>query len=382
MRKLNKYSGFISALIITIFFSSMSFAQNTTAPVVPAQASSTNQLAMFTAIVAIVLAFVIWGLGQVLITLGKQVLEKSKSGDKILTILVLIIALTPITSNAQDNPAVILKSNYGGLDATTFWILFSVIMIEMAVIAFILFSIRRIQAELMPQIEKKVEVKTSWWKNLDKKIFTRAVAVEREEDILLDHNYDGIKELDNALPPWWKYGFYISIAAAFIYMFHFHVLGSGKNPTEEYQAEMASAQLQMEAYNAKNVDRVDENNFTMPTAVQIASGKDIFIASCFACHGKLGEGGAGPNLTDDYWIHKGSFKDVYLSIKHGYPDKGMQAWDKNFSPKEIVNLAGYIKSIRGTNPPNAKAAQGDLFTEDSIGVSKTPTDNSVSVVNK
>ncbi len=382
MRKHNRYGSFISTFIITIFFSSISFAQNTMAPAVPAQVSATNQLAMFMAIVAIVLAFVIWGMGQVLITLGRQALEKSKAGDKILTTLVLIIALTPLTSNAQDTLAVAVKSNYGGLDATAFWILCAVIMIEMVVIAFMLFSIRRIQAELMPQIEKKIVVKTYWWKNLDKKIFTRAVAVEREEDILLDHNYDGIKELDNALPPWWKYGFYISIAAAFIYMFHFHVLGSGKNPTEEYQAEMATAQIQMEAYNAKNVDRVDENNLSMPTAAQITSGKDIYTASCFACHGKLGEGGAGPNLTDDYWIHKGSLKNVYLSIKNGYPDKGMQAWDKNFSPKEMVSLAGYIKSIKGTNPPNPKAAQGDLFTEDSTGVSKTPTDNSVSVANK
>ena len=216
MRKLNKYGRFFSAFIITIFFSVSSFAQNTTATAVPAQASSTNQLAMFMVIIAIVLALVIWGMGQVLITLGKQALDKSK----VLGILAFIMLQLPFNSNAQDNTLVVVKANYGGLDATSYWLLFSVIMIEMVVIAFLLFSIRRIQAELIPATQKMVSVKSSWWKYLDKKIFTRAVAVEREADILLDHNYDGIKELDNALPPWWKYGFYISIVAAFIYMFH------------------------------------------------------------------------------------------------------------------------------------------------------------------
>jgi cytochrome c oxidase cbb3-type subunit 3 len=380
MRKINIYSRFFSALIFTIFFSAMSFAQDTTATATPAAASSTNQLALFMVIIAIILALVIWGMGQVLITLGRQALEKSRAGEKILSLLILITSLSPLTSHAQDQTLVVVKANYGGLDATAYWILLAVIMIEMVVIIFMLFSIRRIQAELMPATQKKVSTKTSWWKNLDKKIFTRAVAVEREQDILLDHDYDGIRELDNALPPWWKYGFYISIVAAVIYMLHFHVLGSGKNPTEEYQAEMAKAQIEMDAYNAKNADRVDENNLTMPTAAQIASGKEIFTATCWACHGKLGEGGAGPNLTDDYWIHKGSLKDVYLSVKHGYPDKGMQAWDKNFSAKEIVSLAGFIKSIKGTNPPNGKAPQGDLYTEENNN--KSSADSTGTAVNK
>ena len=101
----------------------------------------------------------------------------------------------------------------------------------------------------------------------------------------------------------------------------------------------------------------------MPDNAGLAKGKEIFESVCWTCHGKAGEGGTGPNLTDDYWIHKGSLTDIYMSIKKGYPDKGMQAWEKNYSPKEINDLAGYIKTMRGTNPPNPKPAQGDLYTE-------------------
>ena len=101
----------------------------------------------------------------------------------------------------------------------------------------------------------------------------------------------------------------------------------------------------------------------MPDATGINAGKEIFTSVCWTCHGKLGEGGAGPNLTDDHWIHKGSLTGIFLSIKHGYPDKGMQGWDKNYSPKEINDLAGFIKTLKGTNPPNPKAPQGDIYTE-------------------
>jgi cytochrome c oxidase cbb3-type subunit 3 len=125
----------------------------------------------------------------------------------------------------------------------------------------------------------------------------------------------------------------------------------------------------------------------MAAAGGIEVGKEIFASVCWTCHGKLGEGGTGPNLTDNYWIHQGSLNDIYKSIKIGYPEKGMQAWEKNYSPKEISNIASYIKSLHGTNPPNAKAPQGDLFTEtaktnnDSIKTA-LPDSNLLSVSNE
>ncbi len=348
--------------------------------------SANNQLSTLMVIISLLLAFVIWGMGQVLVTIGRQALEKSKNSGKTLpVILLLFFTLSSLIGYAQDSnvaETVNVVPNYGGMDSTAFWILAFVIFIEVIVIFFMMFSIRRIQTELLPQKEKmKTDAFKDWWSRMDKKLFTKAVSVEREADILLDHDYDGIKELDNSLPPWWKYGFYITIVVAFIYLMNFHVLGYGQNPTEEYQEEMIKAQETKEIYDAKNADKIDENNILMPTAEGLAAGKEIFVTACWACHGKLGEGGAGPNLTDDYWIHKGSLSDIYNIIKQGVPEKGMQSWEKNYSPKEINNIAGFIKTLRGSKPPNPKDAQGDLFVEnivtDSVIASKDPGDKNI-----
>ena len=246
-----------------------------------------------------------------------------------------------------------------------------VIAVEVIAILFLVFSIRRVYAELLPQKEiapAKISVLKNWWVNIDKKIFTKAVPVQHEADIMLDHNYDGIQELDNSLPPWWKYGFIITIVIAFVYLLNFHVLGSGKNPSEEYAAEMQKAKIEIAIFESKNKDKIDENKVPMADAAGIAIGLQLFEGNCVACHIKGGAGSqeplsVGPNLTDEYWLHKGSLNDIYTTIKNGYPDKGMQAWNTKFNPKEISQLASYIKSIRGTKLPNAKLPQGEMYVE-------------------
>ncbi|MBL0145088.1 MAG: c-type cytochrome [Chitinophagaceae bacterium] len=242
----------------------------------------------------------------------------------------------------------------------------AVIVTEVFAVLFLTFSIRRINREIMPQSEMGVATKTplrAWWDKIDQKLFTKAVPIEKEADVLLDHDYDGIKELDNALPPWWKYGFYITILVAVFYLFNYHGFGNGKNPTQEYAAEMEKAKLEKEAFEATNKDKIDEKNVPMADAAGIKWASDTYTANCAACHGPKGGGGAGPNLTDDYWIHKGSLNDIYASIKTGYPDKGMQSWAVKFSPKEMSQLASFVKSIHGTNPPGGLPPKGDLFVE-------------------
>lgn len=369
MRSLNKLTAKFLFSISLILAVTGSFAQDNTASAKNVT-SSNNQLVILMGIIALVLAFVIWGMGQVLVTIGRQALEKNKKDKMLVGIMLIGFSILSFPSGAQTpatTEAVNIVPNYGGLDSTGFWMMATVIFVEVIIIAFMMFSIRRIQAELIPQSEKRGAVALKeWWARWDKKLFTKAVAVEKEADILLDHDYDGIKELNNALPPWWKYGFIITIVVAFVYLLNFHVLGYGQNPTEEYQTEMANAKEAKEIYESKNKDKIDETNLKMPDAEGLNAGKEIFTSVCWTCHGKGGEGGAGPNLTDDYWLHKGSLSDVYQSIKHGYPDKGMQSWEKNYSPKQINDLAGFIKTLRGTNPANPKAAQGDLFTETAV----------------
>ena len=339
----------------------------------PAQATDSgyNQLAILLILMIIVLAFVIWGMGQVLTALGRQLVDKEKNSSKVLTSIFIIgLSLFAQVSFAQTAPTttepVKAAANYGGLSQSAFEILLAVIGIEIIVILFLVFSIRRMYTELLPQKIKVAGQKSklaAWWSRMDKRIFTKAVAVEKEADVLLDHDYDGIQELDNALPPWWKYGFYITIVVGFVYLLNFHVFGIGKNPTEEYNAEMENARIEKERYEANNKDRIDENNVPMADAAGIKEGERLYEANCIACHLKGGAGSVGPNLTDDYWLHKGSLNDIYNTIKVGYPDKGMQSWSSQFNPKQISYLTSYIKSLHGSNPPNAKAAQGELFTE-------------------
>jgi cytochrome c oxidase cbb3-type subunit III len=239
---------------------------------------------------------------------------------------------------------------YYGIATAIFFILFLMIMV-----------LYKMKAINKTEAEEPISFK-KWWSVVDSKLFTKAVPVEKEEDILLDHDYDGIKELDNSLPPWWKYGFYITLVLAVIYFVRFHVLKTGPTPEDEYKTEMSMAAAQLEEYRKKSNDNVDEKTVTMADVAGIEDGKKIYGQSCMACHGANGEGGVGPNLTDEYWLHGGSINDVFKTIKFGVPEKGMQAWEKTFSPSQIKNLSSFIKTLKGTNPANAKAPQGDLFT--------------------
>ena len=358
------------AIILASLLSISSAVAQSAPPAQQAVSTSYNQLEILLVSVMCILVFVIALLGRVLLVLGKNVVEKNKNSKILPVVLSTCLLLASMASPAQDTAkAATIKtfSNYGGLSATTFYILVSVLITEVLIIFFLAFSIKGFIAELLPG-KKKAAAKAhkfkAWWNRFNEK-FTRSVPVEKEADILLDHDYDGIRELDNALPPWWKYGFYLTIGIAIVYLFYYNVFGYGKNPTQEYNAEMARAKIQQEAFEANNKDKIDENNVPMADAAGLAEAKEIFTTKCFACHGKLGEGGAGPNLTDNYWLHKGSINDIFQSIKHGYPDKGMQSWANVYTPKQISYLASYIKTLHGTNPPNAKAPQGDLYMDSS-----------------
>jgi cytochrome c oxidase cbb3-type subunit III len=333
---------------------------------------TTNWLEILLVFLAVVLLFVIWGMGQVLLILGKQLNNKRRSQEipKILMVIAGLFAFGGATAQDAAAPAA-LASNFGGIGELEFWALATVIFIELVVILFLAFMARRMYRELTGEadaalagsVESRETSFSAWWKRMDEKWMTRAVPVEKEADVLLDHDYDGIRELDNSLPPWWKYGFYFTIVVAFIYVGNYHVFGTGKNPEQEYAAEMEQGRRVEEAYKAKTKNLVDENNVAMSDAGGIAAGATLYKQSCIACHGQNGEGGIGPNLTDEYWIHGGSMNDIYKTIKLGYPDKGMQAWESMMSPIQMKDLSSYVKSIKGTKPANAKAPQGDLFKD-------------------
>ncbi|RKE98178.1 cbb3-type cytochrome c oxidase N-terminal domain-containing protein [Ichthyenterobacterium magnum] len=191
--------------------------------------------------------------------------------------------------------------------------------------------------------------------------------VEEEHEIILDHNYDGIKELDNNLPPWWLYGFYASIIFGAVYLLKYHVF-NGDNQYTELETEYAEAKIAIENYKKNAKDLVDFNTVELLTdASDLSNGKKIFELNCVACHKADGGGGIGPNLTDKYWILGGGIKNVFKTISEGGRDgKGMIAWKQSLKPAEIAQVASYLLQFQGTTPAEPKAAEGDIWEDSNV----------------
>lgn len=209
-------------------------------------------------------------------------------------------------------------------------------------------------------------------------MLTRRPSKEEEErDLLMHHEYDGIRELDNVLPPWWVWLFYGTIAWGVLYLVNMHVTQTWNDSQEEYAAEMEKAKADVAAYVAKAGAAVDENSVTVTTdAVALAGAKATFTQYCSACHGPDAAGAetsVGPNLTDAYWIHGGGVKDIFKTIKYGVPEKGMISWKSQLKPNEIQGLASFILSLQGTGGPTQKAPQGDLWKGDAAPADTTAT---------
>lgn len=317
--------------------------------------------------------------------------EKGDStGTKAMGALLAFVMLSG-TLEAQNASPVVTQNDWliGGLDYFTFYFMVTIILIEVIVVILLLnilkgYTRSDIPAATTSQVADGIvkKEKTMMDSLMDK--LNDAVEIEKEEEIMLDHDYDGIKELDNNLPPWWKYGFYLTILVSVVYLVNYHITGTGDLQTVEYNKEIAQAKIDVEEFMKNSANNVDETTVKyLSDAASLDAGKQIFEASCVTCHGKMGEGNAvGPNLTDQYWLHSGGIVDIFKTIKYGWPDKGMKSWKDDFSPVQIAQLSSYIKSLQGSNPPNPKAAQGDLYTEAPAMVDSTvvPVDsNKVSV---
>lgn len=204
----------------------------------------------------------------------------------------------------------------------------------------------------------------TWIKNLYKKSLG-SKSMEEEHEIILDHNYDGIKELDNDLPPWWIYSFYASIIFAVFYLLKYEVF-NGENQYQELEAEYVTADAEHLIYlkNAKNL--VDYNTVKLLTdASDLSNGKKIYELNCVACHKADGGGGIGSNLTDKHWILGGGIKNVFKTVSEGGRDgKGMIAWKQSLKPLEIAQVSSYLLQFQGTTPAEPKPAEGDIWVEE------------------
>lgn len=231
------------------------------------------------------------------------------------------------------------------------------------VLLFVLLYLLKVLMDMLKLVRTTPEIEEQPMLEIWTARMTDAVPLDQEHEILMDHEYDGIRELDNNLPPWWLYMFYACILFAFIYIPYYHI-GSGESQEEEYNAEMEVAKVQKEAYLASVANKVNEKNVTAFTdESKLEAGKTIFKTFCSPCHGQKGEGGVGPNLTDEYWIHGGGIKNLFSTIKYGVPTKGMIPWETQLTPPQIQEVASYILTLEGTNPENPKAPEGKVYVE-------------------
>ena len=284
----------------------------------------------------------------------------------------LVIIIMEISVDGGDKPAFLAYP-------LIMFAFMALVLLILIAIAFIVQAIENVlfhtlddEAKARYLATKEEKWEWTWGKNLYNKMLG-SKPMEEEVEIILDHNYDGIRELDNNLPPWWVYLFYASIVFAVVYLARFHVFND-YTQDEEYEQEVATAQLEIEEYKKTAKGLVDANTVELLTdASDLNAGKTIFESNCVACHMADGGGGIGPNLTDQNWILGGGIKNVFHTISEGGRDgKGMIAWKQNLKPVEIAQVASYVLTFEGTTAANPKAAEGDIWVDPNAAEPVTP----------
>lgn len=333
---------------------------------------------------AILLLILIWVVaGATKSLLSDQEIWKNKWNSNAKTVATLIgISLFAGTTNLYaaetGTPTPFFEMSDG-----LFWIMLHVDVFLTLVLFAMLYNLNSLITSLRStkavEASSEAKVTKGFWEGS----LSEAVPVEMEADIMLDHEYDGIRELDNKLPPWWLYMFYASIVFGFVYLGYYQFT-PGHTQQDEYEAQLVEAAAEKEAYLAKAGAKVDENTATVLTGAAIEKGRKTFQSLCIACHGPSGgssPNGVGPNLTDEYWINGGGIKNIFKTIKYGVPAKGMISWESQLTPVQIQEVSSYIISIQGTNPENAKGPQGEVWAEGaSADASATETTEEVAAV--
>lgn len=184
----------------------------------------------------------------------------------------------------------------------------------------------------------------------------------RDEDQLLDHVYDGIQEYDNPLPTWWTVILWVTIVWGVLYGINvIPGVGSGGGREAGYEAEMTAAAERYGTPEQQAGASIDVPAMTAALAdpAALAAGRSAFEATCAPCHERDGGGGIGPNLTDGFWLHGNTYRDILAVVSNGVPDKGMPMWSAVLTPEQVAQVSAYLATLHGTKPAKAKAPQGD-----------------------
>ncbi|MBT8327264.1 MAG: c-type cytochrome [Bacteroidia bacterium] len=263
----------------------------------------------------------------------------------------------------------------GGLSQPLLWIIYAVVAL-LLLVTYLLYQVtislkKYVKGEYQNEEQKMYDQRSTW-----EKIF-QVKPVGTDKDTIINEAHDGIYELANPPPPWFMFLFYGTILFAVIYFVRYSVTGTGLTQEEEYIAEMAIVEEDKTSSLTEEGASVDENTVVALTSAEdIASGKKIYIQNCKVCHADGGAGSVGPNLTDEFWKHGGGAKNIFKTIKYGVVEKGMTAWQDNLTPKMMQEVTSYILSLEGTNPPDAKEAEGDKWVPEAAS-DEAPTETEV-----
>lgn len=342
---------------------------------------------IFLLIAIVLLANVLVGAAKIKLQEEKAATEKKKNNNTPALMMIGAMSLLSLNAFGADNPTpeTVTPASYGGLTPVGYFTLAGVVLLELLILLLLIYNIKFLlrkqrtgiaEREDTVALAHKPNAFKTWWANIN-----RFKPIKEEAEIDLGHDYDGIRELDNRLPPWWLYGFYASIIFAGIYLVRYHVLHSAPLSKEELQISLAKAEAEKQAYLKKSKANIDENTVKYLTdPADLEAGKQIFTTTCTACHLADGGGLVGPNLTDDYWLHGCSIQDIFKSIKYGWPEKGMKSWKDDYSPLQIEQIASYVKSLHGTKPKTPKEPQGTLCTDQGSATTTDSTQKSAAAI--
>ena len=285
--------------------------------------------------------------------------KKNKENGNLFKALILILTFglmaTGNSTLAMSTPEPSLEPQpWILIENADIYFLIAINVVLVLVIIYLQSQFKRLLALVYERKRKEKEVKAL--KKLNQ-VLTDVVPIEEEHTILMHHEYDGIRELDNNLPPWWVWGFVLTIITGIIYLFYYHVFG-GDLQYQAYEKEMRKADTEVKAYLSKMSMNVDETTATlMKDAADLSKGKALFETNCVTCHNPKGEGNIGPNLTDKNWIYGFDIKDVFKTVKNGTPN-GMPEHNSKFNPVQLQQVASFVLSLPDTK---GKAVQGEIL---------------------
>lgn len=215
---------------------------------------------------------------------------------------------------------------------------------------------------LNKKAKEKGEVRLSFYEQFKERWITgKLKPVDKQQDMMLDHDYDGIREMDYGMPPWLRYIFIGTFLFALFYVPAYLIFDIIPDQETEYQAELDKAAMLAEARVEAGIIAITAETAELDTdEAVLENGNKLYQINCAVCHAKDGGGGVGPNLTDEYWLHGSDIAGVFTTISEGVPAKGMIPWKGNLSPKEIQDVSNFVLSLVGTTPATAKEPEGEI----------------------